>query len=480
VKSNLLFSIIGVVLNLLFPLIIFQYTARILGVENIGIYNYLNSLVGYIYIFSSFGIGIYGVREIGKYKNDIIKRTKVLVELVIINIFFVLIAYFFIAYLISYTAFKANSEIILIMSIYLLTNALGAEWYFIAIEKQKYLLLRSAIVKIISIALIYLLVKAPEDLVIFVFISTISIALVSILNIFYLYQFSDTSFFKRTKSLNILKYFKPLFIIFFIEVSTRYFNMGDIIILGKIAGEEAVGYYTLGLKVLVIISALLKVTAVTLLPRAAFYIENEEVENFNNLITKTISLILLVGIPSSLFMFIWAKQIVIILGGENFILAVPLLKLFSTILIISVLINTIVFQILYPYNRLKTIIFSHLAGIILNIILNIILIKYYSFYGTFLSLFFSYLLIIIILFIIESKIISLKIFPKKLYKYVISSLIFVGFSFGFKSVFGEKYFYINSLICLFSFMMTLYVLKDDFLKLILLELQEFILKNKIS
>ena len=98
-KSNLIYSILNVFVSTIFPILIFPYISRVLGVEGIGSYNFYNQSITYLTLFSSFGINIYGVREIGKYKTDIIKRTQIAIELFMINflnaiIFFTIIISF--------------------------------------------------------------------------------------------------------------------------------------------------------------------------------------------------------------------------------------------------------------------------------------------------------------------------------------------------------------------------------------------------
>ena len=84
-RSNLLYSILNVFVNTFFPIIIFPYIARVLGAEGLGTYNYYNLTISYLALITSFGIGIYGVREIGKYKDNSKERSQVALELFSIN-----------------------------------------------------------------------------------------------------------------------------------------------------------------------------------------------------------------------------------------------------------------------------------------------------------------------------------------------------------------------------------------------------------
>ena len=57
------------ILNLLFPLVTFPYISRVLGVEEIGKYNFAQSAISYFLLIAGLGISSYAVREGAKYRN---------------------------------------------------------------------------------------------------------------------------------------------------------------------------------------------------------------------------------------------------------------------------------------------------------------------------------------------------------------------------------------------------------------------------
>ncbi|WP_446787822.1 oligosaccharide flippase family protein, partial [Macellibacteroides fermentans] len=92
-KLNVIFSILGVALTTLFPIIVFPYISRTLGVDEMGKYNYYNSIITYLSFLSNFGISIYGVREIGKYRNNLKLKNKKAAELIYLNIITTIVCY---------------------------------------------------------------------------------------------------------------------------------------------------------------------------------------------------------------------------------------------------------------------------------------------------------------------------------------------------------------------------------------------------
>lgn len=70
IKKNILYSSILTTANYVFPLLTYPYVSRVLGVEKIGLCNFVDSIINYFILFSMMGINIVGIREIAKKKND--------------------------------------------------------------------------------------------------------------------------------------------------------------------------------------------------------------------------------------------------------------------------------------------------------------------------------------------------------------------------------------------------------------------------
>ena len=68
-KSNFIYSSILTVSKYLFPLIVYPYVSRTLGLSNIGIVNFIDNLVNYFVYLSMMGIATIGVREIAAVRD---------------------------------------------------------------------------------------------------------------------------------------------------------------------------------------------------------------------------------------------------------------------------------------------------------------------------------------------------------------------------------------------------------------------------
>ena len=66
IRVNFLYSAILTVSNYFFPFITYPYVSRVLGVEKIGICNFVDGIIHYFILFSMLGIVSVGIREIAK------------------------------------------------------------------------------------------------------------------------------------------------------------------------------------------------------------------------------------------------------------------------------------------------------------------------------------------------------------------------------------------------------------------------------
>lgn len=408
--------------NTLYPLAIFPYISRILSVSSIGTYNYYNILFAYISLFASFGISLYASRELGKYKDDNSSRNKLTSELFFISIFNGLLTLLFIAFpLILFT--KGTDQIIaIIFSLMIVANSISVEWYYVATENQKYIFFRNFFFKVISVILIFYLVKSDNDLILYVLIVVLGLLLNAIVNFIKL-------FFSIKGNLNFkfsFSHYKGLFAIFLVEITYRYFGMGDVTLLEKFVTREELGFLTFALSIFNIISSFLKIIATTLLPRVSFMIHTKNYKDFYRLLTKSNSLIFLISLPAMLCLFFGANTLATLFGGEKFGDATNLIKAFCPLILITSIINTIVFQILYPLGKTKLIILIYITNIFINIVLNLVLIPYISSYSLIVSAIISNLLVLVSLFFLERKTLVFKnLFSVDIFKYLVS-FVFAG------------------------------------------------------
>lgn len=77
IKKNFIYKSILTLSTYLINLMIFPYVSRVLGVEYVGLVNFVDNTVNYFLLFATMGMSILGIREIAAVKNDYQRKSRI-------------------------------------------------------------------------------------------------------------------------------------------------------------------------------------------------------------------------------------------------------------------------------------------------------------------------------------------------------------------------------------------------------------------
>ena len=166
-----MYNLIYQILILILPLVTTPYLSRVLGPEGVGIYGYTYSIVTYFVLFGSLGIALYGQREIAYVQNDVSKRKKVFLELVIFRFITLIVAV--LIYCLVFVRGQKYHQYYLILLIELIAAGFDISWFFQGIEEFKKTVFRNVLVRIVSVSLVFIIVKTSGDLWKYILIYTL-------------------------------------------------------------------------------------------------------------------------------------------------------------------------------------------------------------------------------------------------------------------------------------------------------------------
>lgn len=92
-KKNAILNLIKILMGVIFPLITFPYSSRILGPEGTGKVQFANSIASYFAMIAALGISNYATREAAKIRDNEIELNKFCKEILSINMISTLVAY---------------------------------------------------------------------------------------------------------------------------------------------------------------------------------------------------------------------------------------------------------------------------------------------------------------------------------------------------------------------------------------------------
>ncbi len=371
-KINAILNFIRSFIGLIFPLITFPYSSRVLLPEGIGRVNFAQSIVSYFIIIAGIGIYSYGIREAAKVREDKVGLSHFVKEIFIINIISTAVAYILFAVaLLVVPRFKEYRVILCICSATIIFTTIGLEWLYIAIEDYVYISIRSIAIQIISVILLFTFVKTQDDYLKYAAIAVVSGVGSNLMNFIHSRKIVN---FKTGMRLELKRHLKPIFILFATCVAVQIYSALDTTMLGFLCNEWYVGIYSAATKVnKVVLSGLLAVFA-TMMPRLSYYAGKNDKTEYINLVYKSLDFILLISIPCTIGLNLLSRDVVLLLSGQEFIDAITPMKIMNPIIIIIGLNNFFSSQVFLPLNKERYTLFAVMAGTICNFALNFILI----------------------------------------------------------------------------------------------------------
>lgn len=403
-----------------FTLLIFPYVARKIGVEGIGQVQYIETINIYFILFINLGILGYGRREVAQVRDNSNKLNELVNELLSILTITTLFGslFYFILFLLTKDIFL--KKLLSIYFISILLNFISFEWFYIGIENQEYITKRNLLIKIISAILIFIFVKESKDIYLYAGILVLATAGSNIYNFINLKKHMKL---KLVKYKEYKKHLKSLFFLFASSLATTLAYNLDSIMIKNIIGDLELGYYTLALKFgrlpLVIGTTLIGVLS----PRLNNLLSQGKKKEFYNVWNKGINIMFIFYIPCLIGMWLISKSLVLIFGGNQFLPAVNIFKVFSVyILIMGFAVSTGV--ALSTHRRDKEYFISVMSGSILNVIFNIIFIPKIGAVGAAIATLITEVVAIIIRILLCRDIFqNIKILNINMIKMLISSLV---------------------------------------------------------
>lgn len=378
VKLNVVYDTLYRILTTITPFITAPYIARVIGVEGVGIQSYTQSIQSYFIMFASLGTAVYGSREVARVRDDEVTLSKIFWELELMCILTTSVCFlFWIPLVLGSTEY---GKIYLVLSLGVIGTAVDISWFYTGLEKFRSIVMRNTVVKIAEIVLLFTLVKSPDDLLIYISISAVTSFLC-----FISYWAGLGKLVKRVplRELRIMRHLKGTFIFFLPSIASSIYLMLDKPLLKWITGDNAeIGYYQQAQKFIDVLKSIVftSINSVVGVRMSNLYARNEN-EKIKTNFSQSLNYILFMGFGCAFGLSSVAKGLVPVFYGPGYDKVVPLIYLFSPIVIIIGVSNCLEMQYFTPCGRRAESIRYLVVGAVVNLGLNMALIPSLKAFG---------------------------------------------------------------------------------------------------
>ena len=361
---NVIYSILINIITISYPLITYPYIAKIFDLEILGKLEFSLAYMNFFLLFSNFGILNYGMREIGriKIKEEIEEKVIRLYNVNIITTIITLVFY----YIFTYNMEKLEAYLCMLLSTVVVFRIFSFEWYFRGKQNLNILFKRTLLSKIFGIIILISCVHTTEDYYKYIFTFIIPDFILSLYNIYEIEIRDKLKILKldllNSKNIIVLKEMYPFFLILLL---TSFLKQIDIFILAKNTTDIEVSYISALKKIIGVIQNIFNAIFFIFLVNIVGELNEKTSKKYN------INYLYYILIPILVIIYIFSREIVLVLFTEKFIRVVPLLKKSIFLLFLSITNSYMLIQIFIPLMREKTIMliltFSGFIGVISSI-----------------------------------------------------------------------------------------------------------------
>lgn len=369
---NAILNAINSGLRIIFPLITYPYAFRILHTNGIGKVDYSSSIVNYFVLLAGLGISTYAIREGAKLRTQQQKFRIFSNEVFSLNIVSTLFSYSLLFLLVFVSRqLVSYRSIILVLSLNIAFTTLSIEWVNTIYEDFLYITVRSIVAYILFIGFLFLFVRSEKDILQYAFLTVLQTGVIAVLNLFHCRRYVHL---KITRHINFRKHIKPILLIFANNVAITIYVSSDTTMLGIMTSDHYVGLYSLSVRIYNVVKTMLAAVYSAVVPRISYLLEVQDIKSVRNIFTKLFSYMTLILLPAGVGLAMLSREIVLLMGGQEYVESIPTLQILSVSLIGAVYGGLVTYGLNIPLRREKYNFKATIISALINIGLNFIMI----------------------------------------------------------------------------------------------------------
>jgi O-antigen/teichoic acid export membrane protein len=245
------------------------------------------------------------------------------------------------------------------------------EWIYKALEQYTYITVRSIIFKFIALFAMFMTIHEQKDYVLYGGITILAASASNILNFINVHKYIDM---RPVGGYNLRRHLKPVAIFFAMACASTIYTHLDTVMLGFMTTNTDVGYYNASVRIKSILISIVTSLGTVLLPRASYYIEHGEIEEFRRVSRKALNFVFLIACPLMIYFIIFARQGIYFLSNSAYEGAVVPMRIIMPTLLFVGITNITGIQMLVPMGKETVVLWSEIGGAVTDIILYAILI----------------------------------------------------------------------------------------------------------
>lgn len=379
--KNYIYNTIYQIMLLIVPLITMPYLTRVFTPDQTGINSFTASVVNYFMLFGALGMQMYANRQVAYVRDNNEKLRKTFWSLYATQLITTTIS--LIAYLIFVLFVRDNKAIYLVQGISIIATMIDISWLFMGLEDFKKVSLRNILVKLLGLIGIFVFVKTSDDLLLYIFISTI----INVIGMIVMWLYIPREIRKVQIDKNLIKKtIVPLLLLFLPQIASQVYTLLSRTMIGILSTEAQVAFYDYSQRIVRIVLALIASIGTVLMPRVSNMNSNGEKDKIKDFVNKAFMFVSYLSIPMAFGLMGVSENLISWFLDKEYIQVGSLAAISSIIIIPVSWANIIGVQYLIAIKEEYKYTYSVVISSILSFIANIILIPRMGALGAVISL----------------------------------------------------------------------------------------------
>ena len=377
VVKNYLYNVGYQVLAIIVPLITSYYVSRVLSPEGVGANAFTNSIIQYFMLLANIGIGYYGNREIAYVRDNKQKMAATFWEIQIVKTVMTVVAY--LSFVVFMAFYSGNKTYMWAQSINLLAVAFDISWLYQGLEDFKRTVLRNTFVKITSMIAIFIFIKSPKDVALYIIVLALSTLLGNLT--LWPHAVNNYGHVDRGTKLNPWRHFVPTVTMFVPQIATQLYVQLNRTMLGLMVDQKASGFYQYSDNLVKLILAFVTATGTVMMPHVANAFAQHDMEKVHKMLYKSFDFVSALAYPMMFGIAGVSMTLAPLYYSSKYAPVGPAMLIESIVILMIGWSNVIGTQYLLPVNRVKDFTTSVTVGAVVNIIMNFPLIHLWGLNG---------------------------------------------------------------------------------------------------
>ena len=376
IVRNYLYNVSYQIVMTILPLITIPYLTRTLGASVLGIFELTQSVVQMLIVFGLLGMIWYANRAVAYCRDDPKKLSACFLEIFFLRLLLMC------ATILALMLVTVRSEFFpqyRIYIVYLVGTFMDISWFFSGIEELRPVVIRNYIIRIISTALLFILIRDSGDLNLYLWLNSMTTFCSSLVMLPFVRRYLRPV---PLHDLHVFRHVLPALALFLPQAASQiYVQCDKILIRHLIHNTEYISFYAENEKIAKMPIVLATALSTVLMPRIANEFANGNRDNIRGFIRKALVCMYLILAPCCAGLMAVAKSFVPVFLGAEFTETYRILMFFCPIMILIGFSNVTGIQYLVALDRTKELTASYISAAAANLVLDFALIPVIGVYG---------------------------------------------------------------------------------------------------